>query len=304
MLLTFREMEPDFVPQSEFGLVLFHRLIIINHMMERSNRITVFTKPWKERGIEELAELVAKLGFDGVELAVRPGFQIEPETALTSLPVAAKTFAAAGLRIESVATELTAELVEACARAEVPILRTMLPVDPESGYRESVRRFQDQCRSLIPALEKTSVQIGVQNHCDHFVGTAHGLITALEPLPEQFVAILDLAHTTLCGEPIPYALELAAPRLAMVNLKNAVMEPGPVNEAGELTWRRRWVAATEGLTSWSQAVAEIRTAGFVGPICLTAEYKDPAGQSVTEDAAIPLIRSDLAHLKHLLILAN
>ena len=39
---------------------------------------SVFTKPWKTP-LPDLARLVRGLGFDGVELPVRPGYQVLPE---------------------------------------------------------------------------------------------------------------------------------------------------------------------------------------------------------------------------------
>jgi len=41
---------------------------------------TVFTKPWPDKSLPELARFVKDLGFDGVELPVRPNFQVIPET--------------------------------------------------------------------------------------------------------------------------------------------------------------------------------------------------------------------------------
>ena len=41
---------------------------------------TVFTKPWPSKSLSELGAFVKGLGFDGVELPVRPKFQVEPES--------------------------------------------------------------------------------------------------------------------------------------------------------------------------------------------------------------------------------
>jgi sugar phosphate isomerase/epimerase len=41
----------------------------------------VFTKPWPNDSIEELADRALELGFDGAEMPVRPGFQVAPENA-------------------------------------------------------------------------------------------------------------------------------------------------------------------------------------------------------------------------------
>jgi len=265
-----------------------------------ANNITVFTKPWKKPDIHELATIVGDLGFNGVELALRPGYQVEPENALRDLPLAAKAFADRGLKIESVASEMNPDMIEACDRAGVPILRTMLKLDPELGYRGSVRKFQQNCNALLPQLENSNVRIGLQNHCGHFVGSAVGLMGALSPLPQSIVGVLDLAHTSLAGELEPYALEIALPRLAMVNLKNAVYLPGEDNDHGETVWKHSWVKGKEGLTSWSLVVELLKKHNFTGPICLTAEYKNDSGESVTEEEILPYIKSDLAYLKSLL----
>ncbi len=265
-----------------------------------SNKITVFTKPWKSPDIGQLASLVKDLGFEGVELAVRPGYQVQPDNALKDLPLAAAVFAEKGLSIESVAADLTPEMIEACDRASVPILRTMLKLDPETGYRASVEKFQDTCFGLESQLKDSNVKIGLQNHCGHFVSSAIGLMEALAPLPQSVVAVLDLAHTSLSGELEPYALEIALPRLAMVNLKNAVYLSGEENDHGETVWKHSWVKGKKGLTSWSLVADLLKRHAYTGPICLTAEYKNSEGQSVTEDEALPYIQSDLAYLKSLL----
>ena len=46
--------------------------------------LTVFTKPWSEP-LEQLADKVAALGLDGVELPIRPGYQVEPDNVATAL---------------------------------------------------------------------------------------------------------------------------------------------------------------------------------------------------------------------------
>ena len=49
--------------------------------------------------IEEVAQVMAKNGFDGADLLVRPSGQIEPENVKTELPQAVKTFQKLGVQI-------------------------------------------------------------------------------------------------------------------------------------------------------------------------------------------------------------
>ena len=64
---------------------------------------TVFTKPWRDKPLAELARFVRDLGFQGVELPVRPGYQVPPENVTKGLPEAGKIFADHGLKIGTIA---------------------------------------------------------------------------------------------------------------------------------------------------------------------------------------------------------
>lgn len=267
--------------------------------MNRS-ALTVFTKPWKSPDVESLARLIRRLGFDGVELTVRPGYQVEPESVLRTLPQAMEVFSRYNLQIESIAAEPTESVIEACSEAGITMIRTMLPIDPAIGYRASVGLWRKSVCRLDDLLYRTGVRIGVQNHCDNFVGTACGLMEALDGLSEHFVAVLDFAHTAITGEPDRYALELAQPRLAMVNLKNVVYSHSGNRPNGEARWLLKWVTAREGLSSWSRVVELLRNIQFTGPICLTAQYSDQEGRPMTERDVLPLIQEDLVYLRELL----
>ncbi|MEZ5277340.1 MAG: sugar phosphate isomerase/epimerase [Opitutaceae bacterium] len=265
-----------------------------------SPTLSVFTKPWQRDSLESLADQIAAWGVQGIEFPVRKGFQVEPGNALDRLPEAGAVFRKRGLRIISVATHFDGSMIRSCAAAGVSILRIMLPVDPSLGYRASVDRFQRTADSLTPLLRETGVVVGVQNHAGNFVGSAVGLMEAMAPLdPACFQAVLDLGHTALAGEPEPIALDLAAPRLAMVNLKNAVRRETGRDRTGASTWAVQWTDARSGYTSWPTVVRELRRRRFEGPICLTAEYKDERGDPLTGQDVNPLIRADLDYIKSL-----
>ena len=263
--------------------------------------LTVFTKPWPSIPLEALADQVASWGFHGIELPVRPDFQVEPQNALETLPAAQGVFRERGLKIVSVAGSLDEATIRACAAAEVSILRVMLRINLERGYRASVEAFQASADALTPLLQETEVVVGIQNHCGDFVGSAVGLMDALAPLDPSCVrAVLDLGHTSLAGEPVPMAIDVASPRLAMINLKNAVYREVETEDPDVKTWVRHWTNGRGGLTSWASAVSALRSQCYQGPICLTAEYHDGDGKFMTGDPVIPLVKDDLAFLKNLL----
>jgi sugar phosphate isomerase/epimerase len=251
---------------------------------------SVFTKPWK-MPLPELGELVAGLGFDGIELPIRPGFQVEPEN-VGDLPKAARQLAEHGVRICSVAGPADEATVAACAEAGVPIIRVMARIN-DDGYLAGEARTRREYDALLPALEKYGVTLGVQNHCGRFVPNALGLRSLLEGYDPRLIgAVWDAAHEALAGTEPELAIDVIWPHLCMVNLKNGlwVRRNGP--EAQWAEWHQYWTSGRQGLASWPLVAAELQRRGYRGVICLTAEYSD-------HDAVNRLIAEDLAFAKSL-----
>ena len=84
-------------------------------MSRTSIQWSMFTKPWPQLPIAELADLVAGMGFDAIEFPLRPGFQIDLDELPQSAVRASSILADAGLRIASVASSLAPSITEYCA---------------------------------------------------------------------------------------------------------------------------------------------------------------------------------------------
>ncbi len=67
--------------------------------------------------------------------------------------------------------------VRACGEAGVPTLRTMAAIGAGESYTQAEERLWREYDALLPALERSGVTLGVQNHCDRFVANALGLFT-------------------------------------------------------------------------------------------------------------------------------
>ena len=234
---------------------------------------TVFTKPWRELSLAHLAEKVAAMGLAGVELPVRPGYQVPPEDVSRGLPVAARLFESVGLRIISVAGPTEEATIRACGEAGVPILRTMAAIGEQERYAAAEERLWREYDTLLPALRSSGVTLGVQNHCGRFVANAVGLRSLLARYdPHEVAAVWDAAHEALNGGLAEYALDVLWPRLCLVNLKNAFWERTNGPEAAVAAWQPYWTDGRHGLASWPTVVDELQRRGYSGPICLTAEY--------------------------------
>lgn len=252
---------------------------------------SVFTKPWKA-SIPDLARHVRGLGFDGIELPVRPGFPVEPEAVARDLPKAARQLADAGVRIFSVAGPTDEPTIATCAALEIPLIRVMAPIGPD-GYRATEARIRRNLDALVPLLDRYRVTVGIQNHYGQYVSNASGLRALLNGYdPRHVAAVWDAAHEALEGAEPELALDVIWPHLRMVNLKNAFWQRTNGPEAEQAEWQLYWTSGRQGRASWPRVVAELTRRAYSGVICLTAEYTDEA-------ATNRLVAQDLLFAKSL-----
>jgi len=248
-------------------------------------KFSVFTKPWK-MSLPELAEHISRLGFDGIELPVRPGYQVEPES-VERLPAAARQLAEHSVRIYSIAGPTDERTIAACAEAGVPTIRICVSIG-QDGYLATEARVRREFDALLPLLEKCGVQIGVQNHCDYCVTSALGMLHLIEDYdPRCIGAVWDVAHCALDGEMPEIAIDVLWSHLCMVNFKNAFWERANGPEAPYARWRSYWTTGRRGLASWPRTAELLKARNWQGVACLTAEYSD-------HDAVNRLIAEDIA----------
>jgi sugar phosphate isomerase/epimerase len=255
-----------------------------------SIKFSVFTKPWKD-SIDELGERVAGLGFDGIELPVRPGYPVTPET-VKELPAAVKRLREHGVKVFSIAGPTDEETLAACAEAGIPIVRVMAPIRSE-GYLATERALQLEFDGLLPLLEKYGVAIGVQNHTGRFVSNACGLRNLVGKFdPARIGIVWDAAHNALNGEEMELGIEIVWSHLLMVNLKNAFWKQTNGPEAESATFKPYWTNGSSGLASWPRVSKELQCRAYAGVVCLTAEYTE-------EHEVDRLIAKDLAYARSL-----
>ena len=262
-------------------------------MAAGSNQIhfTVFTKPWPDKSLAELGRFVKDLGFDGIELPARPGFQVEPETITKGLPEAAKILADCGVQIGSVAGPTDEMTIAACAEAGVPVIRICVAIPDDTDYLSAIADLQREWDGLVPALDRHGVTLGIQNHCGRCIANAMQLHHAIGKYdPKHVAAVWDAAHTALDGEIPELALDIVWSHLCIVNLKNAIYRNTAVPDAQQADWSTYWTSGSQGLADWVHVANLLRQRGWTGNVCLTAEYSD-------HGAVDKLIAQDIAFAK-------
>ena len=161
-------------------------------------QLIVFSKMLKQKSIAELIDLAQRHGYDGYDLAVRPGHPVNPDNAAAALPQAQAQMARAGLRIGMVTGNfdlLTADhplaepLLAAMDSADVRLLKLgYFKFEPETmDYWEQV----ESVRQALAAWEKLArvynVKICYHTHSHYCMGLnarrADAPAARLRPLP-------------------------------------------------------------------------------------------------------------------------
>jgi len=234
---------------------------------------SVFTKAWKTVPLGRLGELVRGMGFEAVELPLRPGFQVVPERAGRDLPAAARKLEAEGVTIRSVAAAADESTIMACADAGVPLIRIMAPIRTAESYAAAEERYRREFDALLPVLDRAGVTLGVQNHAGRQVANAIGLRSLIGGYDPQLVAaVWDAGHEALAGSEPDLAIDIIWAHLRVVNLKNAIWLQTAETGTASAEWSPYWTAGCLGLSPWPRVAAELRRREYAGTVCLTAEY--------------------------------
>lgn len=252
----------------------------------------LFVKPWKNLSLSELVMHIRKLGFEWIELPVRPGFLCEPETIEKSLPEIVRVLGEEGLKVLNISASLPLtdeRLYSGSLKAGISMNRVILNRQEGENYWDAEKRARKILDEALPFCEKYGYQIGVQNHYGRCVPVnAMGMYNLIKDYNPKYVgAIWDPAHNALEGEDPEPALDIVASHLCVVNLKNAYWNRTNGPESEEANWSVYWTSGRHGRASWRRVAGKLKQMAYQGPVCLSAEYsaENDVDRLIVEDLA-------------------
>jgi sugar phosphate isomerase/epimerase len=262
-------------------------------------RFVYFTKLLKEMDVNGLVAFCEEVGLDGVDLAVRPGYPVNPANAPTALPQAADSFKAKGKRIALVtaptnlidpAAQEARTLFEACCAAGVPAVK--IGYFPYRGHFDiELTEARARLASFARLAEQTRVKACYHTHSGNNLGNnAASLRLLLQDLNPHHVGVFfDTGHVAINGGPVLMELEMIKPWLSLVAIKDMLWEKG--NEG----WGHRVVPAGEGIVRWDDVARGLKANGFRGTISLHGEYSaaDLAERTRLAKAELAFLRDKL-----------
>lgn len=237
-----------------------------------------FTKPFARLSFAETADLVAEVGWDGVECAVRPGksTHIDPDRAEEDLPRLAEALAARGRQLSIVTTGVVG--VDPAAEKLLGVVSALgirrvrlgfLHYPREVPPAEWLATCRTQLGEVAALCRQLGLQAGYQNHSgrDSFGAAVWDLWDVIrDNEPEHLGVCFDIGHATIEGGMIwPIHARLMADRMIAVFCKDFAWERTPQGQ------KVRWCPLGEGVVDKS-FFAWLKTTGFSGPICQHHEY--------------------------------
>jgi sugar phosphate isomerase/epimerase len=250
----------------------------------------------------ELGRTLKSLGFDGVDLTVRPGGHVDPKRVTNGLPVFVDALRHEGLSVPMITTELlSAEdpvaqpTLETASRLKIPFFKPGYYRYKFVDVRKELEAAGAQLRGLAVLSRRYGMQLGYHNHAGYIGGGVWDFAPFIERLdPSTAGYYFDVRHAVVEGGDGGWrtALDLVAPRLRMIALKDFFWE----KRGG--SWQQRNCPIGEGMVDWKRFFAMLAKTRFAGPVSLHIEY-DIAGDTpaAQEKNTLAAAERDFAFVK-------
>jgi sugar phosphate isomerase/epimerase len=240
--------------------------------------ICIFSKHMAQLDWDQLGREAKRIGFDGVDLTVRPQGHVEPQRVKEDLPAAVAAIRAHQLQVPMITTGVTT----ASDRAADPTLATAGELGIpfwKPGYvrynlddvEASLTRARQGYASLVALGKRYRIAAGFHNHSGDYVGAAvWDLRSLLEDLDPQWAGYyFDPGHATIEGGLAGWriAQTIVSQRLKMVAVKDFYWTRTARG------WKPEWCPLGEGMVDWDKVFANLARTGFRGPISLHIEYE-------------------------------
>jgi L-ribulose-5-phosphate 3-epimerase len=228
----------------------------------------------------QLAKTLSELGFDGVDLTVRPGGHVLPEKVEEDLPRASAALKKAGVPIAMITTRVQ--------DPRDPLTRKILRTASSLGVRhyrrdgekwegatnplKRIAELQTQIRELVELNQQYGLFAGIHNHSGFDLGATpwevYELVKAYDPA--RIGSNFDIAHATieggLGGWRSGFRLLAAESRIGMLAIKDFFWQ-----KQGN-DWRPEFCPLGKGMVDFKTFFSYLKEIGFAGPISMHFEY--------------------------------
>lgn len=277
---------------------------------QEAQSIHIFSKHLQFLDYRMTGQVAAEIGFDGVDLTVRPKGHVLPEQVKRDLPKAIKEIQSGGSRCEMITTrvehvknQLDVDVLETAASSGVKYYRMNWYKFPEGKpMPDALLKYQKQ----IQKLSKLNRQLGLigcyQNHAGRDVGGSFWEIYQLleKADPDHFGTQYDIRHAMAEGGfSWENGFRLLQPFIQTIVLKDFYWR----KEAGK--WKITNCPIGEGMVDFDKYFKLLKAHHMNPPVSLHLEYplggaeKGLSKISVDEEVVFDAMKKDLRTVRQL-----
>ncbi|HWA98951.1 MAG TPA: sugar phosphate isomerase/epimerase [Pirellulales bacterium] len=278
-------------------------------------QVACFIKSFQDMPLGDFCRALYDMGIEGLDLTVRKGGVIEPADVEAKLPRAVEVVHEAGLKFLFLTTDLT----EADATTD-RVFGTAGQVGVDRvklGYYRylpfgTLHKQIAEVRTRLEAMAKLGRKHGVLPCVHIHSGTyipSHGtlLYELLQDMPPgEIGAYVDPLHMTLEGGGAGWqqGLDLLAPWIALVAVKNFAYVAGDRDKSGQRRWHTETVPLADGIAPLPTFFGMLAKLGYDGTYSLHSEYKGSHSfKDLSTQQCLAQTAEDLTYMKSLIAAA-
>lgn len=245
----------------------------------------LFTKMFRGMDLEDIGSAASELGFDGIDLLIRRGHQVEPD-APDQIAMAVHQLEQHGLTVPMATMDLTdparfqtEKLFAACADARIRTIRLgYWSYDPKIGYRVILDKARRDLDTLTQLARVAGVKLAIQLHG----GTIHGSGSQTAILLQDHDPLVLGAYPDPGNQVVQdgwedwrFTFDVLKPWLCCVGVKNGFWFPAHLADSGQRHWTSDWAGLSEGMVPWDDIMTFLATTGYDGSLSFHSHYEVP-----------------------------
>jgi sugar phosphate isomerase/epimerase len=273
----------------------------------------MFIKHLQTLPLPEAGRTIRGLGFEGVDLTVRPGGTVTPERVRQDLPEAIRTLHDWGLSVPLITTAITnpdqgqaKEILETAAAAGIREAKLgYVPVKGFPTFESALEQFNRDLDGIERIANSTGVRVNLHLHSGMYLTSLSAAVWWLikDRDPAAVGAYVDPGHMFVEGgrDGWRLGLDLLHARIALVALKDLYWEQVPDEKLAKARWVTKIAPFERGAVPWPDVFDILKKAKFDGWISVHSEYQGShSWRDLDVAGVVDQTAKDLAYLQRAL----
>lgn len=270
-------------------------------------KVVMFSKHLQELSVKDAGRAAVDIGFDGLDLTVRPGGHVTPDGVEDALPAAVETLRSVGAEVAMITTAITDDdddaraIFRAAAAAGIRYMK--LGYWRYQGFgklRGQIAEVRECLARVEPLAQEAGVTACLHNHSgDDMTASSHVMAALLDGFdPDALGAYIDPGHMTVEGGRSGWKIGMDAvgERIRMMALKDFGWFRSEAD--GQVRWSEKLVPLSEGIVRWDEVFECLTQIEFDGVVSFHSEYQGGhSWRDLDTDGVIEQTREDYAYMR-------